>query len=310
MGNSTSANRSQRDAGFQRSQRRPDDNGREGESNLRETFESAVANRFGEEIGVDLHDAAWKAIPDRYKKVAGIVGAAKLAIIGTGNLIAESTDLIGKVRQQYLELKRTVRDQPKTAREANQVLEDLFQDFMNVDHYGLLGNRSDQMAAAGKLAKDLGISGQFNDQHLLEFKLVISECLLRLFDILTVEGEFDSSEYPTRIAVAISRVPSVMEVASHYLAIETDPHAQRWIQAKSIEFAASSRECSKKQQYQYGLMAWLARQCDINMERPITDSNSNTILQCVGLISLSTHGAMQIANLIDGHCIGVDSPTS
>ena len=41
---------------------------------------------------------------------------------------------------------------------------------------------------------------QFNDQHLLEFKLVISECLLRLFDDATVEGEFDSSEYPTRIA--------------------------------------------------------------------------------------------------------------
>ena len=310
MGNPTSANRNQRDAGFQRSQRRPDENSRDGDSNLRNTFESAVANRFGEEIGVDLHDVAWKTIPDRYKKVAGLVGAAKLAILGTGTFIADSTELLSRIRKTYFELKRTVHDQPKMNREANQVLEDLLQDSVNATQHGMFGDRTNQMAAAGKLAEDLGIVGQFNDQHLLDFKIVISECLLRLFDILTVDGEVDSSEYPTRIAAAISKVPSVLEVAAHYRAIETDVNAQRWIQAKAIEFATSVGECSKRQQYQFGLMSWLARQCDIDLERPITDSNSDTLLQTIGMISLSIHGATHIANLIDGNFVGVDDPTS
>ena len=295
MGNPTSANRNQRDAGFQRSQRRPDENSRDGDSNLRNTFESAVANRFGEEIGVDLHDVAWKTIPDRYKKVAGLVGAAKLAILGTGTFIADSTELLSRIRKTYFELKRTVHDQPKMNREANQVLEDLLQDSVNATQHGMFGDRTNQMAAAGKLA---------------DFKIVISECLLRLFDILTVDGEVDSSEYPTRIAAAISKVPSVLEVAAHYRAIETDVNAQRWIQAKAIEFATSVGECSKRQQYQFGLMSWLARQCDIDLERPITDSNSDTLLQTIGMISLSIHGATHIANLIVGNFVGVDDPTS
>ena len=58
MENSSSGSRQSRDAGFQRSQRRPDTNATESDTRLKETFEQAIANRFGEEIGVDLHDVA------------------------------------------------------------------------------------------------------------------------------------------------------------------------------------------------------------------------------------------------------------
>jgi hypothetical protein len=277
----TNSKRTQRDAGFQRSQRRPDGTSERTEADLRETFEQAVANRFGEEIGVDLHDISWKSIPKRYKSLAGFVGATKLAMHGAGTLISESAQLFQQAKNAVANFKDVAWQESTTNREANDILE------------SLIRRRG--------LHEDFVFNGRLSGDGELNLKLVIGEFLIQLYDVLLTSNTSRQEILPGRLLHSLSSMPKVVEIRDEYLNILKDEAALRWIHAQTLVSATELEEQSDTKHYQVGLMLRLANQCDVPLANSFSKASPEELIQCLTLMSFAIHGVDEVVIRIEGH---------